>query len=356
MAIAGYAVGAKRGYVYVRKEYPRARAALLEAIAEARAGGFLGDETLHRSFSFDVELVVGQGSYVCGEETSLLNSIEGRRPEVRVRPPYPTASGLFGKPTLVNNVETLVNVPWIIEQGSGAYRDIGFSKSRGTKVLSLNSLFARPGLYEVPFGMSIRRIIEDLGGGLQTGRIRGVIIGGPLAGVIPPSCFDTPLGFEELNGIGASVGHGGILAFDDYTSLQELVQHVFAFAAFESCGVEKQFFAAWSSWEAHQFMKKRNAKQSFRVSHGQVCADWVRGWPNSRAAFFVTTKRTSTDASRNRERHPSGICRRPNHSPRPPVARHRSSHALLRPSLKAVCRLPVVRCPRGRSRASLARL
>jgi formate dehydrogenase iron-sulfur subunit len=236
MAIAGYAVGAKRGYVYVRKEYPRARAALLEAIAEARAGGFLGDETLHRSFSFDVELVVGQGSYVCGEETSLLNSIEGRRPEVRVRPPYPTASGLFGKPTLVNNVETLVNVPWIIEQGSGAYRDIGFSKSRGTKVLSLNSLFARPGLYEVPFGMSIRRIIEDLGGGLQTGRIRGVIIGGPLAGVIPPSCFDTPLGFEELNGIGASVGHGGILAFDDYTSLQELVQHVFAFAAFESCG------------------------------------------------------------------------------------------------------------------------
>jgi NADH:ubiquinone oxidoreductase subunit F (NADH-binding) len=236
MAIAGYAIGAKRGYVYVRKEYPRAHTALLEALAEARAGGFLGDDTLHRSFSFDVDLVGGQGSYVCGEETALLNSIEGRRPEVRPRPPYPTESGLFTKPTLVNNVETLANVPWIIQQGGQAYRNIGFSKSRGTKVLSLNSLFARPGLYEVPFGMSIREIVESLGGGLRSGNVKGVIIGGPLAGVIHPTCFGTPLGFEELACIGASVGHGGVLAFDERTSLPELIHHVFTFAAFESCG------------------------------------------------------------------------------------------------------------------------
>jgi NADH:ubiquinone oxidoreductase subunit F (NADH-binding) len=236
MAIAGYAVGAKRGYVYLRKEYPKAYMALLEALAEARTEGFLGSETLHRSFSFDVDLVVGQGSYVCGEETALLNSIEGRRPEVRPRPPYPTESGLFGKPTLVNNVETLANVPWIVQHGSEAYRKVGFSKSRGTKVLSLNSLFVRPGLYEVPFGVPIRQIVEELGGGLRTGRIRGVIIGGPLAGVIPPSLFDTRLGFEELASIGASVGHGGVIAFDGNTSVAELIHHVFAFSAFESCG------------------------------------------------------------------------------------------------------------------------
>jgi NADH:ubiquinone oxidoreductase subunit F (NADH-binding) len=236
MAIAGYATGAKRGYVYLRKEYPHAYTALLEALAEARAEGFLGNETLHKSFSFDVDLVVGQGSYVCGEETALLNSIEGLRPEVRPRPPYPTECGLFQKPTLVHNVETLANVPWIVQHGGEAYRNIGFSRSRGTKVLSLNSLFVRPGLYEVPFGMPIRKILEGLGGGLRTGNVRGVIIGGPLAGVIPPNCFDTLLGFEELAGIGASVGHGGVIAFDENTSLPELIHHVFAFGAFESCG------------------------------------------------------------------------------------------------------------------------
>jgi NADH:ubiquinone oxidoreductase subunit F (NADH-binding) len=236
MAIAGYAVGAKRGYIYLRKEYPKAYMALLEALAEARTDGFLGTETLHRSFSFDVDIVVGQGSYVCGEETALLNSIEGRRPEVRPRPPYPAESGLFGKPTLVNNVETLANIPWIVQHGGEAYRKVGFSKSHGTKVLSLNSLFLRPGLYEVPFGMPIRQIVEELGGGLRTGKLRGIIIGGPLAGVIPPSRFDTPLGFEELASIGASVGHGGVIAFDESTSLPELIHHVFAFAAFESCG------------------------------------------------------------------------------------------------------------------------
>ena len=236
MAIAGYAVGAAKGYIYLRKEYPQARLVLERALVEARREGFLGQEIAHHDFSFDVELVIGQGSYICGEETALLNSIEGRRPEVRLRPPYPSESGLFGKPTLINNVETLANIPWIVRNGGEAFRRLGFSNSRGSKTLSLNSLFRAPGLYEVDFGITVRQIVEDIGGGLKDGNIKGVIIGGPLAGIIPPHLFDTPLGFEELAGIGASVGHGGVIAFDEHTSIAELIHHVFDFGAYESCG------------------------------------------------------------------------------------------------------------------------
>jgi len=236
MAIAGYAVGGTKGYVYLRKEYPRARIVLEQALLEARRERFLGERILSSNFSFDIELVIGQGSYVCGEETALLNSIEGRRPEVRLRPPYPSQCGLFERPTLINNVETLASVPWIIRNGVEAFRTLGFSNSRGTKVLSLNSLFRNPGLYEVEFGMSIRKIVEDLGGGVNSGTLKGVIIGGPLAGIIPPSLLDTPLGFEELAKVGASVGHGGVIAFDEHTAIAELIHHVFDFAAYESCG------------------------------------------------------------------------------------------------------------------------
>jgi len=236
MAIAGYAVGASKGWIYLRKEYPEAQMVLQRAITEARAGGLLGERVLNSDFGFDIELFIGQGSYVCGEETALLNSIEGKRPEVRARPPFPTEHGLFGQPTLVNNVETLVNIPWILSHGEEAYRALGFSKSRGTKVLSLNSLFHRPGLYEVEFGVTVRHIVEELGGGLRTGKLKGVIMGGPLAGIIPPHLLDTRFGFEELHSIGASVGHGGVIAFDEHTSIVELMHHVFSFAAYESCG------------------------------------------------------------------------------------------------------------------------
>ena len=236
MAIAGFATGAAKGCVYLRKEYPQAHVVLQQAVAEARREGFLGERILQRNFSFDVEVTLGEGSYVCGEETALLNSIEGRRPEVRSRPPYPFQQGLFGKPTLINNVETLANIPWIVRKGGEAYGRLGFSKSRGVKVVSLNSLFHRPGLYEVEFGVPVRQIVEDMGGGLKTGKIKGLIIGGPLAGIVPPKLFDTLLGFEELAAIGASVGHGGVVAFDEHTSLPELIHHVFDFGAFESCG------------------------------------------------------------------------------------------------------------------------
>jgi formate dehydrogenase iron-sulfur subunit len=236
MLLAAYAIGARKGRIYLRNEYPRAEDILRNAIAEAGSAGLLGKRVLGRDFVFDVDLVVGRGSYVCGEETALIRSIEGRRPHVMARPPFPTEHGLFGKPTLVNNVETLVSVPWIVARGGEAYRALGFSQSRGTKVVSLNSLFVRPGLYEIEFGMPVRQIVEDLGGGLRDRTIGGLIIGGPLAGVIPPHRFDTPFGFEELHNIGASVGHGGIVAFDEHTSIPELVHHVFSFGAYESCG------------------------------------------------------------------------------------------------------------------------
>jgi NADH:ubiquinone oxidoreductase subunit F (NADH-binding) len=236
LAIAGYAVGARQGYIYLRAEYPDAARRLATAIEEARQARLLGAPLLGTGFSFDLHVEVGRGSYVCGEETALLNAIEGRRPEVRVRPPYPAESGLFGRPTLVNNVETLATIPWIVEHGADAYRRLGFSTSRGTKVLSLNSLFRRPGLYEVELGIPVRQVVDELGGGLKSGQLKGVIIGGPLAGVIPPSLLDTPLAFEELRAIGASVGHGGVVAFDERTSIGALVHHVFELGAFESCG------------------------------------------------------------------------------------------------------------------------
>jgi formate dehydrogenase iron-sulfur subunit len=229
MALAAHAVGARRGWIYLRHEYPAAQPRLELALAEARAAGILGA-------TFDIEAFVGHGSYVCGEESALLLSIEGRRPEVMARPPFPTERGLFGQPTVTNNVETLASVPWIVEHGAEAYHALGFSRSRGTKVLSLNSLFARPGLHEVEFGTSVRRIVEEFGGGLRAGALKGVIIGGPLAGIIPPHLLDTPLGFEELAAIGAAVGHGGVIAFDEHTRIPALVRHVFSFGADESCG------------------------------------------------------------------------------------------------------------------------
>jgi NADH:ubiquinone oxidoreductase subunit F (NADH-binding) len=231
MAIAAYAVGATKGFIYLRQEYPAARVCLDHALAEARDFGILGGER-----DFDIEIFMGQGSYICGEESSLLLAIEARRPEVQARPPYPTEHGLYGLPTVTNNVETFATVPWIVRNGSEAYRVMGFSKSRGTKLVSLNSLFRYPGLYEVEFGISVRRIVEEVGGGLRAGTLKGVIIGGPLGGIIPPALLDIPLGFEELAAIGAGVGHGGVVAFDQLTSIPALVRHVFAFGAGESCG------------------------------------------------------------------------------------------------------------------------
>jgi NADH:ubiquinone oxidoreductase subunit F (NADH-binding) len=236
MSIAAYAIGAAKGFLYVRCEYPAAIARLKQALTESRNSRLIGTRVLGTDFSFDVELIVGAGSYECGEETSLLNSTEGRRPVARVRPPYVAERGLWGLPTIVNNAETLACTPWIMRNGADAYVTLGIPGSRGTKVLSLNSLFRRPGLYEVEFGISLREIVEEIGGRLARGKLLGLMVGGPLAGMVPPHLLDTRLGFAEMRVIGASVGHGGVIAFDDRTTIPELLMHVFSFGAHESCG------------------------------------------------------------------------------------------------------------------------
>lgn len=236
MLIAAHAVGAEHGVIYLRKEYPAAAAVLHSALAQARDAGWMTPRLPDSTQQVELELVIGQGSYVCGEETAMLNSIEGRRAEVRTRPPQITEHGLFGMPTLANNVETLCAVPWIVTHGAQRYAALGTDTSRGTKLLSLNSMFRHPGLYEVEFGISLRQLVEQIGGGLKRGRLLGVMIGGPLAGVVPPSLLDTALCYEALQRIGCAVGHGGVIAFSDDTSIAEIVAEVFRFGAFESCG------------------------------------------------------------------------------------------------------------------------
>lgn len=236
MVIAGFAVGAAKGYIYLRKEYETAARVLYAALAQAQTAGWLGENVFTTGRQFQIELVIGQGSYLCGEETAMLNSIEGRRPEARARPPQITEHGLFSMPTLVNNVETLCAIPWILAHGAQRYAAMGTVTSKGTKLLSLNSLFKRPGLYEVEFGISLREIIDVLGVGLKTGSLLGLMVGGPLAGLLPPSQLDTILDYETMQAAGGAVGHGGILAVSDDTSIPELIAEVFRFGALESCG------------------------------------------------------------------------------------------------------------------------
>jgi NADH-quinone oxidoreductase subunit F len=237
IALCGYAIGASKGYVYIRSEYPRSKPVLQKALEDARAAGLLGKNVLGSSFSFDIEIVEGAGSYVCGEETALLRSLEGLRGMVTARPPYPAEKGLFEKPTVVNNVETLANVGWIVRHGGAAYGAIGVGKSRGTKCVSLNERFAKPGVYEVPLGTSLRRILLEIGGGMKSGKtMKAIQIGGPLGGVIPGSLLDVPLGFEELDAVGALLGHGGIVAWEDGVDVRDIAIHLFEFCDEESCG------------------------------------------------------------------------------------------------------------------------
>lgn len=236
MIVAGLTVGASKGYIYLRREYPAAQPIVNAALRQARDAGWLGNNVLGSGRAFELQLEVGHGSYICGEETALLNALEHKRPEVRLRPPQITEHGLFGRPTLVNNVETLCAVPWIVEHGGAAYAAMGTPASRGTKLLSLNSLFKWPGLYEVEFGISLRQIVDELGGGLRHGQLQGVMIGGPLAGIVPPALLDTPLDYEALHAIGCAVGHGGVIAFADDSPIAAIVAEVFRFGASESCG------------------------------------------------------------------------------------------------------------------------
>jgi formate dehydrogenase iron-sulfur subunit len=207
------------------------------AIAAARAAGCLGRDVLGSGCAFDVEIRLGAGAYICGEETSMLESLEGRRGEVRVRPPLPAEKGLFGGPTVVNNVITLASVPTILANGAAAYKEFGQARSRGTLPLQLAGNIRRGGLVERAFGLTVRELLEDYGGGSMSGRpIRAVQIGGPLGAYLPASQFDTPLEYEALSGIGALLGHGGVVAFDDTVDMLEMARYAMEFCAHESCG------------------------------------------------------------------------------------------------------------------------
>jgi formate dehydrogenase iron-sulfur subunit len=237
MTIAGIAVGANQGYIYLRVEYPHAHIALNTAIEKALQAGYLGDNIQGSGKAFNIEVRLGAGAYICGEETSLMESLEGKRGLVRFKPPLPAISGLFGKPTVVNNVISLASVPIILDKGGDYYRDFGMGRSRGTLPLQLAGNIKHAGLVELAFGMTLRELLYDFGGGSASGRpIKAVQVGGPLGAYLPESQFDTPLDYEAFAANWTVLGHGGVVAFDDTTNMAELARYNMEFCAIESCG------------------------------------------------------------------------------------------------------------------------
>ncbi|MFZ4654638.1 MAG: formate dehydrogenase beta subunit [Methylococcaceae bacterium] len=237
MTIAGLAVGATEGFIYLRCEYPDAEVALNAAIESATAQGYLGDNILGSGKAFRLEVRLGAGAYVCGEETSLLESLEGKRGLVRFKPPLPAIEGLFGQPTVINNVISLASVPIILDKGAAFYKDYGMGRSRGTLPIQLAGNLKQPGLVERAFGVTLREILYDFGGGSQSGRpIKAVQVGGPLGAYLPESQFDTPLDYEAFTALWAVLGHGGVVAFDETVDMSKMARYGMEFCAIESCG------------------------------------------------------------------------------------------------------------------------
>ena len=237
MTIAGIAVGATKGYIYIRSEYPHAIAAMNAAIDAGRAGAYLGTNICGSGKAFDLEVRVGAGAYVCGEETSLLESLEGRRGVVRAKPPLPAHKGLFGKPTVINNVLTFAAVPFILAGGAKAYADCGMGRSRGTMPIQLAGNIKQGGLFEVAFGITLGELVDDIGGGTFSGRpVRAVQVGGPLGAYFPRELFDTPFDYEAFAKRDGLIGHGGIVVFDDTVDMGKQARFAMEFCAIESCG------------------------------------------------------------------------------------------------------------------------
>jgi formate dehydrogenase iron-sulfur subunit len=237
MAIAGLAVGATKGFIYLRSEYPHCQIALEAAMAAARRVGLLGENIAGSGRAFDLEVRMGAGAYVCGEETSLLESLEGKRGQVRAKPPLPAHKGLFGKPTVINNVISLATVPFILADGAEAYRDFGMGRSRGTMPIQLAGNIKHGGLYETAFGVTLGELVNDIGGGTASGRpVRAVQVGGPLGAYFPPALFDTPFDYEAFTAKEGLIGHGGVVVFDDTVDMAAQARFAFEFCAIESCG------------------------------------------------------------------------------------------------------------------------
>ena len=237
MAIAAYAVGADRGIVYLRSEYPAAIAVLSEAITTARERGWLGQGILDSSCDFDVTIRVGAGSYVCGEETAMLESLEGRRGMVRAKPPLPAIEGLFGTPTVINNVLTIASVPSILDRGAESYAALGQERSKGTQVFQLAGNIARGGIVELAFGVTAQSLIHELGQGTRSGRpVKAVQVGGPLGAYLSADALEVPMAYEALAAEGCMLGHGGIVVFDDTVDMAEQARFAMEFCVEESCG------------------------------------------------------------------------------------------------------------------------
>ena len=230
MRLVGHCTGASRGVIYLRSEYPVAAGIMAAALTRARADGILGD-------GFDIDLFVGAGAYICGEATSMIDSLEGKRGEIRVKPPPMAVRGLYGKPTVVNNVLTLCAVPWIVRHGGAAYAELGVGRSTGTMPFQLSGNVKRGGLYELEFGVTLGELVEHWGGGTRSGRpVRAVQVGGPLGAYLTPEHFDVPMTYEALREIDAEIGHGGVVVFDDSVDMAEQARYAFEFCAEESCG------------------------------------------------------------------------------------------------------------------------
>jgi formate dehydrogenase iron-sulfur subunit len=237
MTIAGIAVGATQGYIYLRSEYPYAERVLNQAILVATQAGYLGADVLGSGKAFHLEVRRGAGAYICGEETAMLESLEGKRGMVRYKPPLPAIEGLFGKPTVINNVITFASVPIVLDKGATYYRDFGTGRSRGTLPFQLAGNIKHGGLVETAFGLTLRELLYDYGGGSASGRpIRAVQVGGPLGAFLPQSQFDTPLDYEAFAKLGAMVGHGGVVAFDDSVDMAQMARYAMEFCSIESCG------------------------------------------------------------------------------------------------------------------------
>jgi len=263
MMLAGFIAGAADGVLYIRAEYPQSISVVNNAIEDLRNAKLIGNNILGSDFSFDFKVIKAQGAYICGEETALLSSIEGQRPEVRVRPPYPTQQGLFNKPTVVNNVETLACLPFVLENGGKEFASIGKGKSTGTKLVSLDSFFNNPGIYEVEMGTPLKFVVENLGGGFRK-KIKAMHIGGPLGGLVPVSKIDSlDISFESFSQNGFLLGHASVVCIPDDFPIIAYLEHLFAFTAHESCG--KCFPCRLGSMRGKELIQKARSADDYKI-------------------------------------------------------------------------------------------
>ena len=259
MIITAHAVGARHGYIYIRGEYPYAFKVVGDALGEARQAGVIGKNIFGSGLDFDIEMRLGAGAYICGEETALLESIEGKRGFPRIKPPFPTTHGLFGKPTVINNVETFCNIPLILERGAAEYRKIGTERSPGPKLFCVSGQIQRPGLYEVPFGVTLRHLLFELAGGLEQGRkLQAVLMGGAAGAFATEKDLDVILSFENLSAAGLPLGSGAVMVFDDSADLRDVLKRLAHFFADESCG--KCYPCQLGTQRQHEILDSRRCR------------------------------------------------------------------------------------------------